>query len=149
MTYPDYPNNRLIVNDVDLSIRFRLFLLDGFTLSPPEPKTYTVDIPGGDGVIDLTESLTGDVAYNNREMEFTFVSLDVEDYEYAKTRLSNFLHGKEYDFKMTMDPDYNRQGLLLSSFHYLGHLVRTESHERRQGYTTLDERAAAHAFLEI
>lgn len=110
MTYPDYPNNRLIVNDVDLSIRFRLFLLDGFTLSPPEPKTYTVDIPGGDGVIDLTESLTGDVAYNNREMEFTFVSLDVEDYEYAKTRLSNFLHGKEYDFKMTMDPDYTYHG---------------------------------------
>ena len=64
MQYPGLPNNRLIVNGVDLSTEYGMILLDGYTLSPPEPKTYTVDIPGGDGVIDLTEGLTGDVAYN-------------------------------------------------------------------------------------
>ena len=59
MSYPDLPNNRLIVNGVDLSIRFQMVLLDGYTLEPPEPKTYTVDIPGGNGVIDLTRLLPG------------------------------------------------------------------------------------------
>lgn len=110
MSYPDYPNNRLIVNGVDLSITFGAVLLDGYALSPPEPKTYTLDIPGGDGVIDLTQSLTGDVAYNNREQEFNFVVVNPQDFEQVKTKFSNFLHGKEFDYQMTMDPDYTYHG---------------------------------------
>lgn len=110
MSYPDYPNNRLIVDGVDLSITFGLVLLDGYTLSPPEPKTYTVDIPGGDGVIDLTQSLTGDVSYKNREQEFNFALLNPQDFEQVKTKVSNFLHGKEFDYQMTMDPGYTYHG---------------------------------------
>lgn len=110
MSYPDYPNNRLIVDGVDLSVRFQMILLDGYTLSPPEPKTYTVDIPGGDGVIDLTSSLTGDVAYNNRPQEFTFMVVDPDSFERVKTDVSNFLHGKSFDYQMTMDPGYTYHG---------------------------------------
>lgn len=110
MSYPDLPNNRLIVNGVDLSIRFQMVLLDGYTLSPPKPKTYTVDIPGGNGVIDLTESLTGDVAYNQREQEFIFAVIDVDNFEKVKTEVSNFLHGKAFDYTMTMDPGYTYHG---------------------------------------
>lgn len=110
MSYPDYPNNRLIVDGVDLSIRFQMILLDGYTLSPPEPKTYTVDIPGGDGVIDLTSSLTGDVAYNNRSQEFTFMVVNPDSFERVKTDVSNFLHGKSFDYEMTMDPGYTYHG---------------------------------------
>ena len=110
MQYPGLPNNRLIVNGVDLSTEYGMILLDGYTLSPPEPKTYTVDIPGGDGVIDLTEGLTGDVAYNNREQEFTFAIIDVDNWERSKTMISNFIHGRLYDYKMTMDPEYTYHG---------------------------------------
>lgn len=110
MSYPDLPNNRLIVNGVDLSIRFRMVLLDGYTLEPPEPKTYTVDIPGGNGVIDLTEALTGDVAYKNRKQEFTFAVIDVKNFEKVKTEVSNFLHGRAFDYTMTMDPGYTYHG---------------------------------------
>lgn len=110
MSYPDLPNNRLIVNGVDLSIRFQMVLLDGYTLEPPEPKTYTVDIPGGNGVIDLTEALTGDVAYKNRKQEFTFAVIDVKNFEKVKTEVSNFLHGREFDYTMTMDPGYTYHG---------------------------------------
>lgn len=110
MSYPDYPNNRLIVNGVDLSIRFQMILLDGYTLSPPEPKTYTVDIPGGDGVIDLTSALTGDVAYSNRSQSFTFMVVDPDSFERVKTDVSNFLHGKSFDYQMTMDPGYTYHG---------------------------------------
>lgn len=110
MSYPDYPNNRLIVNGIDLSIRFQMILLDGYTLSPPEPKTYTVDIPGGDGVIDLTSALTGDVAYSNRSQSFTFMVVEPDSFERVKTDVSNFLHGKSFDYEMTMDPGYTYHG---------------------------------------
>jgi hypothetical protein len=113
MTYPDYPNNRLIVNGIDLSIRFQLVLIDGYTLEPPEPKLYTVDVPGGDGVIDLTESLRGDVSYNKRKQEFTFLVIDMRDeqsFEERKTMVSNFLHGRSFDYQMTMDPGYTYHG---------------------------------------
>lgn len=109
-TYPDLPDNRLIVNGVDIVNTYRLVLLDGYTLEPPEPKTYTVDIPGGNGVIDLTESLTGDVAYENRNQEFTFDLIYPENFEKVKTKLSNFLHGRAYDYTMTMDPGYTYHG---------------------------------------
>ena len=110
MSYPDYPNNRLIVDGVDLSVRFQMILLDGYTLSPPEPKTYTVDIPGGDGVIDLTSALTGDVAYSNRSQSFTFMVVDPDSFERVKTDVSNFLHGKSFDYQITMDPGYTYHG---------------------------------------
>lgn len=110
MSYPDYPNNRLIVDGVDLTVRFQMILLDGYTLSPPEPKTYTVDIPGGDGVIDLTQSLTGDVAYKNRQQTFIFMVVNPDSFERVKTDVSNFLHGKGFDYQITMDPGYTYHG---------------------------------------
>lgn len=111
--YPDYPNNRIIVDGVDLTKRYQMVLLDGFTLSPPEPKTYTVDIPGGDGTIDLTEALMGDVAYSNRSQEFNFIIpflKSEQSFEYTKRIVTNFLHGKSYDYTMTMDPGYTYHG---------------------------------------
>lgn len=109
-TYPDLPDNRLIVNGVDLSVTYQMVLLDGYTLEPPEPKTYTVDIPGGNGIIDLTEALTNDVVYNNRKQEFEFALINVENFEWVKTELSNFLHGRKFDYTMTMDPGYTYHG---------------------------------------
>lgn len=110
MSYPKLPKNRLIVNGTDLSATFNMILVDGYTLSPPEPKTYTVDIPGGNGVLDLTETLLGDVAFQNRKQDFTFYIINVADFEKHKTKISNFLHGRSYDYKMTMDPDYTYHG---------------------------------------
>lgn len=110
MKYPDYPNNRLIVGGVDLTVRFQMILLDGYELNPPQPKTYTVDIPGGDGVIDLTTALTGDVVYENRSQKFTFALINVEDFENVKMEVSNFLHGKAFDYQITMDPGYTYHG---------------------------------------
>ena len=106
----DYPNNRLIVNGVDLTQKFQMILADGYTLTPPSIKTYTVDIPGGHGKLDLTEALFGDVAYNNRKQEFIFYLIDVKDFEKAKTDISTMLHGKYFEYKMTMDPEYTYKG---------------------------------------
>ena len=34
----------------------------------PEPKTEIVEIAGANGVIDLTEALTDDIKYNQRQL---------------------------------------------------------------------------------
>ena len=110
MSYPDYPNNRVIVNGIDLSNVFKMVLVDGFTLSPPTPKTYLVDIPGGNGKLDLTSALIGDTVYDNRAQSFIFKIIDVDDFESVKTNISNFLHGKEFDYELTWDPGYIYHG---------------------------------------
>lgn len=110
MSYPDLPNNRLIVNGEDLALKYGLILVDGYTLDPPEPKTYTVDIPGGDGVIDLTDTLLGDTAYKNRKIELEFYLIDIGSYEDVMTTVNRTYHGKSLDFKLTMDPDYTYHG---------------------------------------
>lgn len=106
----NYPNNRLIVNGVDLTLKFKMILADGYTLMPPSIKTYTVDIPGGHGKLDLTEALFGDVTYDNRKQEYTFYLVDVDDFEKAKTEISRMLHGRYFEYVITMDPDYTYKG---------------------------------------
>ena len=97
MIYPGYPDNRLIVNDVDLTVRFGLVLLDGYVRNPPEPNVYMVTIPsldlGGNSRINLTKALTGETSYSNRLDEFTFALLYPKDFEKTKTEIMNFLHG--------------------------------------------------------
>lgn len=122
MTYPyTYPDQTIYVNGVDLAVTYDLVLIDGFTLAPPEPKVYTIDIPGGDGVIDLTETLSGDVAFNNREQDFVFKCIYPSDFEKVKTRLSNFLHGKRFEYKLSWDEDYIYRGrFTISSYGHIG-----------------------------
>ena len=115
MSYPNLPKNRLLIklsDDklLDLTEEFKMVLIDDYTLEPPEPKTYMIEIPGGNGKLDLTESLLGDTVYNNRKQEFTFNLIDVENFEKMKTKISNLLHGKEFDYQLTMDPGYTYHG---------------------------------------
>lgn len=119
MSYPDYPNNRLIVNDIDLTEKYGMILLDGYAMDPPEPKTYSIDIPCGDGNLDLTEALRGRAVYKNRSMEFSFCIINVDNIELLKSNISAFLHGKAYDFNLSMDPGYTYHGrFTISSFNH-------------------------------
>ena len=72
----------------------------------PTPKTYTVDIKGADGVLDLTEALTGDVQYNNRQIKLTFEMMDDTDYSTLISDISNYLHGQRITFNLSNDEDY-------------------------------------------
>ena len=104
------PRNRIVVGGVDLFERFGMVMSDDFTLSPPSPKTYLVDVPGGSGSIDLTEAMTGDVAYGTRKQSFVFGVIEPERFERIKTEASNFLHGRRFDYELTMDPGYAYRG---------------------------------------
>ena len=87
---------------------------------PPEVKTKIVDIPGGDGVIDLTESLTGYPVFANREGSFTFIVandyMSIMDtnvpWEEVYQKLMNYIHGRKMKIVLEDDPKYYYEGRL-------------------------------------
>lgn len=80
-------------------------------LSPPEPKYDLVEIPGGDGSIDLTEA-TGDVRYSDRMMKFDFLMTGrtPDGIEVEKTDVSRKFHGVRSPFTLSFDPGYTYTG---------------------------------------
>ena len=76
----------------------------------PVPKTSTVDIKGADGLLDLSEVLTGDVRYKNRTIKLTFEMMDDTDYYTLISDISNYLHGKIVNFILSNDDDYYYTG---------------------------------------
>lgn len=72
----------------------------------PTAKTSTVNIKGSDGVLDLSEVLTGDIVYNNRTIKLTFEMMDDTDYYDLISNISNYLHGKRITINLTNDEDY-------------------------------------------
>lgn len=47
-------------------------ILTSKSITPPEPKTYYVDIDGADGSLDLSEALSGATVYKDRNITATF-----------------------------------------------------------------------------
>lgn len=83
-------------------------------VATPEPKTNNIEIPGADGVIDLTEALTGDIKYNNRKLTFEFViRREFGKHLAIQSKISNYLQGKK--LKIIIDDD--------KSFYYLGRCI--------------------------
>ena len=82
----------------------KLFPREKPIISPPKVKRLTVDIPGADGALDFTQSLTGDVHYENRKGTFRysyFGKRGAWDSIYHKI-LANF-HGQ--NMKIELDED--------------------------------------------
>lgn len=73
----------------------------------PTPKTNYVSIEGGDGDLDLTTSLTGDVKYENISYTLEFYLKDKrKDWEETLLELSTYLHGKKIPLSFSEDPDW-------------------------------------------
>lgn len=79
--------------------------------SPPKPKTTYIDIPGGNGALDLSESLTGYPIYENRTGSFTFrVMNDYVEWHERYTEIMEYLHGRSMNAVLADDPDYFYKG---------------------------------------
>ena len=86
---------------------WKLLLNERPKISPPVPKTNYFEIPGGDGYLDFTESLTGEVKYEARDMEFTFVTLKARKrWPDLYSEILDYLHGKEMKIILDENPDY-------------------------------------------
>lgn len=79
----------------------------------PVVKTVTVEVPGVNGVLDLTEALTGGVCYGNRELSFTFITRDtLSGMAWPKllSTISAAIHGREMDIVLDDDPEWKYTG---------------------------------------
>ena len=82
-------------------------------ISPPPPKTVYVDVPASDGIIDLTESLTGDVKFGNRTITCEFNVLDARKrWSNIYSEILDFLHGQQMRTILDEDPTYYYAGRL-------------------------------------
>lgn len=80
-------------------------------ISPPEPKTIYIDIPESDGMLDLTEMLTGEVKYKNRNMTFEFnVMNERSDWTSIYSTILNYLHGQKLRIVLDEDPNHFYMG---------------------------------------
>ncbi len=80
-------------------------ILSQVDIPPAMVKTNFVDIPGGDGSVDLTEAL-GEVKFYDRECSFTFTVFPYENFEEKKKLISNLLNGKRCRITLDKDPGF-------------------------------------------
>lgn len=60
-----------------------------------EPKEEYVDIPSGNGSIDLTEALTGEIVYDDRDLDFAFtICHPREEWEALLRDIKSKIHGR-------------------------------------------------------
>lgn len=79
--------------------------------APPKPKTTYIDIPGGNGALDLSESLTGYPIFENRTGSFKFrVMNDYVEWHERYTEIMEYLHGKSMNAVLADDPNYFYKG---------------------------------------
>lgn len=84
-------------------------VLSKVSIPPATVKTNFVDIPGGNGSVDLTEAL-GEVKFYDRECSFTFTVFPYDDFEQKKTEVSNLLNGQRKKICLDKDPGYYWDG---------------------------------------
>ena len=81
-------------------------LVQSFIISTPEPKEEKIDIPGGDGYLDFSESLTGDVKYQNRILSVSLAKRKNKSCLNEYSRIQNDLHGKKMKIIFSRDPNF-------------------------------------------
>ena len=74
-------------------------------ISDPEPRLILIDIPGADGVLDATESISGSVVrYKNRDLQFSFIAeVPAEEQVNFVSRIMNEIHGQSVTVELDED----------------------------------------------
>lgn len=78
----------------------------------PTPKTNYVDIPGGDGSLDLSEVVAEEIKYNDYVIPFEFHVIDEKlDWDSKVSEIANRLNGKKKNIIISSDSDYYYVGV--------------------------------------
>lgn len=89
-------------------------ILSSKTITPPVPKINRVSVPVRDGSIDLTETLTEDIKFEDRALSFTFSVVDAREKWATKiSEIQNYLQGKTLKIVCDDDP----------AFYYIGRVA--------------------------
>ena len=76
----------------------------------PSPKLEYLEIPGRQGEIDITESLTSEVIYEMRTGSFEFLVSDIKKWQVVYVKLLSNVHGKKINIILDTEKDYVYQG---------------------------------------
>ncbi len=81
-------------------------------VAPPEPKYNYIEIPGMNGSLDLTESLTNNVFYGPREGTWEFYVDNNKDLTWYElySLIMNEIHGQKVKVVLTEDPKWYYEG---------------------------------------
>ena len=90
---------------------WRLLPVSRPVFAPPKVKTNYIAIPGGNGLLDLSESLTKYPVYENRTGSFAFrVMNGYMPWAQRYSEIMGYLHGQSARAILADDPDYFYQG---------------------------------------
>lgn len=79
----------------------------------PPVKDKTLDVPGADGEIDITDTLVGYPLYSNRKDSLQFRFIDNPDRQSAikrRNKIASYLHGKKMNLILDEEPEYYYTG---------------------------------------
>ena len=80
-------------------------------ISVPEANTVILEVPGRNGNLDLSEALTGDVTYRNREIKLELASsVNLQTWYEKCLHIFNTYHGKTVTVTFDDDPDHYYTG---------------------------------------
>lgn len=88
---------------------------------PPPVKTHFIEIPGRDGVLELSQAIYGKPLYSNRSGSWEFMILqpwdvqkcfEPEEWYERYSTIMNYIHGKELDVILDDEPDFYYTGRL-------------------------------------
>ncbi len=81
------------------------------SVAHPNPITKIIEIPGVDGVLDLSEYLTGRITYGQRQGSLNFyIANDLETRESIRMDMVRTLHGKTMKMQLDDDKEFYYEG---------------------------------------
>ena len=80
-------------------------------LDNPTPQTYTVEVPGRNGLLNLTDALTGNVCYKNRTLKFQYLANGDNNTLMSIISLFNSFHGQAIRIIDDDTPDWYYEGI--------------------------------------
>lgn len=86
----------------------RMYLTEA-QIEAPEAQTTYIEIPGRNGLLDLSTALTGEVIYNDRTITMNFettVEFNGKTWSAFLSDLNTLFHGKETQIIFDDDPEY-------------------------------------------
>ena len=83
-------------------------------IGKPEQKKYYVEVPGKDGYLDLSEVLTGEPHYGNRELKVSLIrrESDFRRWHVKASDIYDYCHNMRRKVVFDSDPGYYYEGRL-------------------------------------
>lgn len=88
-----------------------LFLASGWNLSAAPVRESYLDIPGRDGSLDISEVLSGEPRYGDRELSFDLITLAPEsEWESIKQAFDAYCNGQRMTLMLAQDQSHYLRG---------------------------------------